>query len=307
MTISDEPKKHNGLGGFTHSEIRKELARIVQSEQFSEGSQLADFLSYIVEETLAGREDQLKAYTIGVDALGRDEDFDPQESAVVRVAAGRLRQSLALYNSQASIEGRKLVISLQPGSYIPQFEPSGQQLIDSDNLIDHVSNEASGQFHQPQGIFRKIQQLTWVTSVLTLLVFSIISYLAYGLFWNQQALVVGKNASIKTIPSISITLQLPDQPYPDWFNANELANSIDVVVARFDDYRYGGVTITDQSRAEHPVDSDYHLTVTAHRRENEVRFFANLRQNDTGVNIWSTERHFSTPVKLFHQSRHLMA
>ena len=298
MSNFDEPIKQNDLGGFTPSEIRKELARIVQSEQFSEGSQLADFLSYIVEETLAGREDQLKAYTIGVDALGRGEDFDPQESAVVRVAAGRLRQSLAIYNSQAPVDGRKLVISLQPGSYIPQFEPSGQQLIGPENLTSQMSGDAVDQIPEPQSIFRKIQQLTWVTSVLTLLVFSIISYLAYGLFKSDQPLIVGNNASIKTIPSISITLQLPDKPYPDWFNANELADSIDVVVARFDDYRYGGVTIADQTRAEPPTDSDYHLTITAHRRENEVRFFANLRQNATGINIWSTERHFSTPEKL---------
>ena len=41
----------------------------------------------MVEATLAGRGDRLKGYTIGVEALGRPDSFDPQIDPIVRVEA----------------------------------------------------------------------------------------------------------------------------------------------------------------------------------------------------------------------------
>ncbi len=37
------------------------------------------FLSFVVEEALAGREDRLKEYTIGVEVFDRTQDFDPRK------------------------------------------------------------------------------------------------------------------------------------------------------------------------------------------------------------------------------------
>ena len=58
------------------------------------------FLSFIVEETLAGRSSQLKGYTIAVAVYGRPERFDPQVDPIVRVEAGRLRRALDIIISQ---------------------------------------------------------------------------------------------------------------------------------------------------------------------------------------------------------------
>jgi adenylate cyclase len=53
----------------------------------------ARFLRYIVEETLAGRADRIKAYSVGTVVFERDASFDAQSDPVVRIEAGRLRRA----------------------------------------------------------------------------------------------------------------------------------------------------------------------------------------------------------------------
>jgi hypothetical protein len=105
----------------TATEIRAALEHIVASKQFRVSPQLAAFLRFVVLETLAGRGDRLKAYTIAVGALGRDETFDPQTNPIVRVDAGRLRIALKHYYIT---EGHACAvhIDLPIGSYTPSFK-----------------------------------------------------------------------------------------------------------------------------------------------------------------------------------------
>ena len=58
--------------------IRTGLDRIAASRPFDTSPQLTSFLRFVVEATLAGRGERLKGYTIGVEALGRGENFNPQ-------------------------------------------------------------------------------------------------------------------------------------------------------------------------------------------------------------------------------------
>ena len=75
-------------------EVSAELERVLASPNFTGANQLAHFLRFVVEETLAGRGQSLKQYTIAVKALGRLTGFDPQTDTIVRVQAGRLRRAL---------------------------------------------------------------------------------------------------------------------------------------------------------------------------------------------------------------------
>ena len=77
--------------------VREQLDRILASGEFVAPDRLKSFLRFAVEETLAGRAERLKAYTIAVDVFGRDESFDPQTDPVVRMEAGRLRRRLERY------------------------------------------------------------------------------------------------------------------------------------------------------------------------------------------------------------------
>ena len=110
--------EHIGQPGA--DDIRTELARITGGVPFAHSPQLASFLRFVVEVALDGRGDRLKGYTIGVEALGRSADFDPQLDPIVRVEACRLRRALAHYYGA---EGARdlVVIDLPLGRYVPKF------------------------------------------------------------------------------------------------------------------------------------------------------------------------------------------
>lgn len=103
------------------ADIRAALDRIVASPGLKNSPQLAHFLTFVVDETLAGRGDRIKAYSIAADAFGRDADFDPQNDPIVRVEASRLRRALGHYYTNGGA-GDPVVIDLPRGRYVPVFK-----------------------------------------------------------------------------------------------------------------------------------------------------------------------------------------
>ena len=101
-------------------DVRAALDRVCVSGPFLASPKLKDFLRFVVEATLAGRGDRLKGYTIGVEALGRPDNFDPQTDPIVRVEATRLRRALARYYAG---EGARdpVVIDMPRGHYVAAF------------------------------------------------------------------------------------------------------------------------------------------------------------------------------------------
>ena len=58
--------------------IRAALERVIASKDFDASERNRRFLRHIVEETLAGRGERIKAYSIATTVFGRDARFDPQ-------------------------------------------------------------------------------------------------------------------------------------------------------------------------------------------------------------------------------------
>jgi Tol biopolymer transport system component len=106
--------------------VRAELESILASEVFSRSQQLRRFLSFIVEQRLAGQGHTLKESVLAHELYGKSTDFDGGTDPVVRVDARRLRDKLREY-----YEGRSdpVVISLPKGSYVPVFEANPASLI----------------------------------------------------------------------------------------------------------------------------------------------------------------------------------
>ena len=104
----------------TAEEIREELARILSDAAFSGSKRLQRFLTFLVEESLAGRGPALKAYTIALEVFARKPDFDPQHDPIVRVEAVRLRRRLDSYYL-ANQHKCTLRIDLPKGGYAPVF------------------------------------------------------------------------------------------------------------------------------------------------------------------------------------------
>jgi hypothetical protein len=81
-------------GGDT---IESSVDRVLQSATFRNSPTSRRLLRYLADRSLAGDADQLKEYTIGVDAFSKPPDYDPRQDSTVRIQIGRLRQKLADY------------------------------------------------------------------------------------------------------------------------------------------------------------------------------------------------------------------
>lgn len=115
-----EANKANYAAKHSEKEILEGLSRILSSDLFTRSFVLSNFLKFIVEETLEGRRDGLKEYTIGVSALGKPDDFNPQSDAIVRIHAGRLRRLLNEYYLGPG-KDEPIVIEVIKGTYAPVF------------------------------------------------------------------------------------------------------------------------------------------------------------------------------------------
>jgi len=88
-----------------------EMERIFESEEFARSPVMRRLLRFLVNQTLAGNGEQLKAYGVAVDGLGRDPDFDAQTDSYPRVQVGRLRRMLDAYYTRAGFGyGYRLII-----------------------------------------------------------------------------------------------------------------------------------------------------------------------------------------------------
>lgn len=101
-------------------EIRNQLKCILNTPKFRKNQRCAQFLGYVVEETLANRSNRIKGYNIAVSALGKHESFDPQDDPLVRVLAGRVRSLLSTYYETLG-KHDQIVISIPTGCYVPEF------------------------------------------------------------------------------------------------------------------------------------------------------------------------------------------
>jgi len=101
--------------------IADALDRILRSQTFQQAGGLKRFLSFIVHETMAGRNAELKEYVIGVQVFRTDQSFDPRTDPIVRVQARRLRAKLVQYYAD---EGRAdtITIEIPKGGYAPLFK-----------------------------------------------------------------------------------------------------------------------------------------------------------------------------------------
>ena len=110
---------------YGKSEVEAQLEKVLTSPGFANASQLQALLRLAVNRALAGETGGIKEYTLGVEALGRPESFDPRVDPIVRVQARRLRAKLEDYYSD---EGRSdpICITLPKGGYVPEFRPGSK-------------------------------------------------------------------------------------------------------------------------------------------------------------------------------------
>lgn len=102
-------------------EEREELKRVLSDPEFSRSTNLVRFLFYICNKYFEGQTDDIREYSIAVEALGRREsNFDSHVDPIVRVTARSLRKKLReLYKTDWRDHPLQIVLPL--GHYVPQF------------------------------------------------------------------------------------------------------------------------------------------------------------------------------------------
>jgi len=104
--------------------VRQCLNRILHSSAFGASTRAKQFLSFVVERKLEGRQDEIKERTIGAEVFGRTVDFETSGDSIVRVNANEVRRRLAQYYGEA-LEPDPVQIVLPPGTYVPEFHLQG--------------------------------------------------------------------------------------------------------------------------------------------------------------------------------------
>jgi hypothetical protein len=77
--------------------LENSVDRILQSGTFRNSPTSRRLLKYLADHSLAGDAEQLKEYSIGVDAFAKPAGYDTRQDSTVRIQIGRLRQKLADY------------------------------------------------------------------------------------------------------------------------------------------------------------------------------------------------------------------
>jgi len=110
----------SNAGTFSNEIILKQTDKILKFRAFEVSQTLRKFLSYIINETLSGREGNIKEYTIAIYVLKKKNNPQALANGIVRVHARRLREALISYYVSEGLED-DCIISVPKGRYQPVF------------------------------------------------------------------------------------------------------------------------------------------------------------------------------------------
>jgi len=161
--------------------VRAQLRRLAAHPLFTNSKRYPVLLTYAVEQTLLGNASELKERTIGVEAFGREPDYDVNLDPIVRTTAAEVRKRLSQYYYNPD-HAEELVIELPLGSYIPSFRAAARQtglgvepsLERAENLPSDVAVSAS-QTDPEIALARKLTR-RWTLIAVALVVAALIGY-----------------------------------------------------------------------------------------------------------------------------------
>ena len=100
--------------------IRRQVERLLESDQLKGSRTLHRLLRFLVEAKLGGREDELKETVLAAEVFDRKTGFDGRDDPVARVHAHRLRKKLKEYYEGPGA-GDAWVLDIPAGAYIPSI------------------------------------------------------------------------------------------------------------------------------------------------------------------------------------------
>lgn len=176
--------------------FRAQMERILADPAFEANPRRKAMFRYLVEETVAGRGDLLKGFTVATAVFGRDETFDPQADPIVRIEARRLRSDLDGYYAGKG-HGDRLRIAIPKGGYQPMAYWQGDPepaATEPPGIVTPPVPDANASRPSPTIAPRKMLVPVLVGLVLLLGVAA-----AYGL-WQRQSPGTASSAQATSVP-----------------------------------------------------------------------------------------------------------
>jgi hypothetical protein len=117
-----QPNMALTIDTVSSADARAQVERILQSKLFRTSEVLCHLFTYLADKSLDGTGDDLKEYTIGLDALGKPASFDPRQESVVRMHTARMRQKLSEYYRTEGTDD-PVIVEMPKGGFKVTFEP----------------------------------------------------------------------------------------------------------------------------------------------------------------------------------------
>jgi TolB-like protein len=273
-------------------EARAQLQRILTSGEFPGAGRSGAFLSYVVEEVLAGRGNRIKGYSVAVEVFKRDEAFT-QDDPVVRIEAGRLRRSLERYYLTAG-HFDPIRIVIPKGGYVPEF------------LWAEVAGPAPGDGNGPElgtieRLTQKIGSLTWSRWLVAgICAISISTGLAVAVWTVRQPgadarPATGRPSALPDGPSLVIApfANLGEGPNAELYTQG-LTEELLTALPRFREIKVFGRETSKSlppevgaTRIRGELGARYLLAGGVRVSDNRVRVTARLLDTASGAILWS--------------------
>ena len=247
--------------------IREQLDRILKSGPFHQSHRRQRFLEYLVNETLAGRGERLKAYNVALEVFERPETFDPMIDPLVRIEAARLRDKLREYYGTEG-QSDAIHIDLPKGTYAPLIEfREGEQL--------------------------SKRRMRWQTTVpvlaLILMLGAVGAWLTRDL-WGPAPEGAAEHPAIAVLPFVNLSGDPAGDRLADALTENVITNlslSRDLfVIARNSTLTYKDRSV-DPRQIGRELGVTYILEGSIQASSDRVRITAQLIEAATGRHVWS--------------------
>ena len=291
--------------------IREQLVRILNSGPFHQSQRRQRFLEYLVNETLAGRGERLKAYNVALEVFERPETFDPITDPLVRIEAARLREKLREYYGTEG-QSDAIHIDLPKGRYTPdiEFRPAEALEPKPDRSELTLQNERQAPIEGPVALMderpssvrpRSIRHMRWWTAAPALAL--ILALGAVGVWltrdpWapapkgvaEDQVPDVPKGPVVAVLPFLNLSGDPKQEYFSDGLTEDiltELSRARDLrVLARNTSFQYKGKAV-DISKLGRELNVRYVLEGSVQRSDDRLRVAAQLIDTETGTHIWA--------------------
>lgn len=273
-------------------EMRAELARLLAAPGFAQSPVMSRLLRFLVEETIAGRGDAVKAYVVAVEGLGRSPEFDPDTDSYPRVQVGRLRRLLTAHYALHPVENPCLHIPL--GAYrvhLSDRRVAYPTLVDADDA--QTEDEANREAADQQEMVRNRRSRGW--AVVAVLVVAGLLVLG-AVLWRRSV----APTPVPQVVSPVLLIHMSGSGAPGQSRASALT---DLAMANLaDGLRRSWVMrpiVDGPASRSRDIGARYAIEAQSGPASSDDRLhlFVRLMDEGSGAVIWSTDRIVSTDAR----------